>query len=339
MPLGAPTPSCSNPHLFNLTLNLYFPVLDTGTGTETSPTKRSKMPLATRILNATSAGPRPAFVATHSGGYAAGTPLGFAPTWEMDAACEYFASRGWVSISMDYRLSNPQTGGALAPANWTGVNPLPSTWDGGFKPGPQSVWPAVRDTKAAIRWLRGQSGTPQLSGLQLANGYFAAAGWSAGACTTAFLAAQLEADMKNEMQSDTDPTAASLAPYLDQSSAISAGAVWAGNAVVIDTIDALDTARTGKQVLRYASTNAPLALYRGSEDTVMTPWAQIELQSNFNGSGADCDVFAVPGVGHSTLFPTGTVATKNGVPVPGPPMPVLNHSYLWLAEKLNVTMF
>ena len=38
-----------------------------------------------------------------SGGYAVGTPLGFAPTWEMDAACRYFAARGWVAMSMDYR--------------------------------------------------------------------------------------------------------------------------------------------------------------------------------------------------------------------------------------------
>jgi hypothetical protein len=311
--MGSPTTACPSPHVFNLTLNLYLP-----TG------------------NVSTFGPRPALVATHSGGYATGTPLGFAPTWEMDAACKYFAARGWVAISMDYRLTNSQTGGALAPANWSVPTPLPSTWDGGFKPAPQSIWPAVRDTKAAIRWLRGQSGTGQLSGLDLAMGSFAAVGWSAGACTTAFLSVQLEADMKNEMLSEADPTAQSLEPYLNQSSAISAGAVWAGNAVVIDTIDALDTARTGKQVQRYGPANAPLALYRGSDDSVMTPWAQTELQANFNSSGATCDAFAVPGVGHSNLFPNGIVATRNGVPVPGPPTPVLNHSYIWLATKLGL---
>jgi acetyl esterase/lipase len=317
--MGSPTAACPSPHVFNLTLNLYLP------------------DIAANVSNP-QFGPRPALVATHSGGYATGTPLGFGPTWEMDAACKYFAARGWVAISMDYRLTNAQTGGALAPANWSvRAAPLPPGWDGGFRPAPQAIWPAVRDTKAAIRWLRGQSGTGQLAGLELAMDSFVGVGWSAGACTTAFLATQLEADMKNELPSELDPAAASLEPYLDQSSAISAGAVWAGNAVVIDTIDALDTERTGRQVSRYGPASAPLALYRGSEDSVMTPWGQTELQANYNSSGATCDVFGVPGVGHSTLFPNGTVATRNGVPVPpGTPLPVLNHSYTWLATKLGL---
>lgn len=51
-----------------------------------------------------------------------------------------------------------------------------------------------------------------------------------------------------------------------------------------------------------------------------------------------CDVFAVPNVGHSTLFPEGRVASKNGVPVTQPELTVLEHSFLWIAEAMNVTL-
>lgn len=77
---------------------------------------------------------------------------GFAPSYEMTAACKHFAARGFVAITMVYRLHNSQTGGGLAPANWTGNTPLNKSWRGGFLPSPQSIWPAVRDSKAAIRW-------------------------------------------------------------------------------------------------------------------------------------------------------------------------------------------
>ena len=185
----------------------------------------------------------------------------------------------------------------------------------------------VRDSKAAIRWLRGQAGA-----LNIDTAYFGAGGWSAGACTTAFLASQREWDFKTEMTAATDPTFATLVPYLNLSSAIKAGVVWAGNGAVTETKDALghDT--------RYASTNAPLAMYRGSEDSSMTPWAQQQMQAHFNASGARCDLFAVPGVGHSTLFPTGTVQTKNGVPVAGTPLPVLNHSFTWISEAMGLSV-
>ena len=89
----------------------------------------------------------------------------------MQAACKYFASRGWVAITMVYRMDNGQTGGGLAPANWTGKTPLTEAWRGGFLPGPQAISPAIRDTKHAIRWLRGHA-----AALNIDTAAFASAG-------------------------------------------------------------------------------------------------------------------------------------------------------------------
>jgi acetyl esterase/lipase len=167
---GPPAAGCPRPQRYNLTLDLYSPV---GAG---------------------SLGPRPALVAIHSGGYSGNGERGFAPSYEMTAACKHFAARGWVAVTMIYRMDNGQTGGGLAPANWTLATPLTKAWRGGFLPRPQTIYPAIRDTKAAIRWLRGQA-----AALSIDTAAFASAGWSAGASTSVFLASQFESDFKNEM--------------------------------------------------------------------------------------------------------------------------------------------
>jgi hypothetical protein len=192
-----PSASCPHPRLFNLTLDIYTPV------------------------GAEALGPRPAFVAIHEGGYSQGTEQGCLLSGlpkdpsrdpegpyggregEMTAACRHFAARGWVAITMTYRLHNPQTGGGLAPANWmTAQSPLNRSWQGGFRPSPWAIYPAVRDTKAAIRWLRGNA-----ANYNLAPDFLGAGGWSAGACTTVFLASsQQEGDFTHEMNQTTDPT-------------------------------------------------------------------------------------------------------------------------------------
>ena len=61
------------------------------------------------------------------------------------------------------------------------------------------------------------------------------------------------------------------------------------------------------------------------------------ITGNFNASHSRCDLFAVPGVGHSTLFPKGIVATKNGVPVAKPAL-VLDHSFGWISEAMGLTV-
>ena len=320
-----PSTGCASPRLFNLTLDLYRPV-----GVPAS------------------LGPRPAFVATHEGGYASGTEQGCLLSGlpvdparpasgpygghegEMTATCRHFAARGFVCVTMTYRLTNSQTGGALAPSNWSGVpSPLNRSWQGGFHPKPQAIYPAVRDTKAAIRWLRGHAAQ-----LNIAKGHFGAGGWSAGACTTVFLATQREADFTHEMNPKTDPTFGSLSPFIAESASIQAGVVWAGNAVVADTIDAMDAASGS----RYSSSNAPLAMYRGSDDGTMTPWAQAEVQKRFNSSGVLCDLFTAPNATHSGLFPTPVVGLKNGGQLPLPLKPVLNHSYDWITTAMKLKL-
>lgn len=318
-----PSQGCPHPQIFNLTLDIYTPI------------------------GAEALGPRPAFVATHEGGYAVGTEQGCllsglpkdparpasgpygGKEGEMTAACRHFAARGWVAITMTYRLTNSQTGGALAPAAWSlDASPLNSSWHGGFKPAPRAIYPAVRDTKAAIRWLRGHAAE-----YNLATNHFGAGGWSAGACTTVFLSSQEEADFKYEMDEKSDPSFSSLLPHLNQSSSIQAGVVWAGNSVVTDTMNAIS-----KSSSRYSRNNKPLAMYRGSRDTTMTVWAQETLQRTFKHSGVRLDLFTALNATHSGLFPEPVVQLYNGLPIHGPHQPVLNHSYRWISQAMGLRL-
>jgi acetyl esterase/lipase len=74
-----------------------------------------------------SAGPHPAMVFIHGGGFARGSKAGYGTTWG-----PYLAARGYVVLAIDYRLSTPT----------------------------QTTWPqALLDCKAAVQYLRGKAST------------------------------------------------------------------------------------------------------------------------------------------------------------------------------------
>ena len=65
----------------------------------------------------------------------------------------------------------------------------------------------------------------------------------------------------------------------------------------------------------------------------MTEWGQLELQGIANRTGARVELFAIPGVGHTSLFPGGKVTNASALPIP-----VLNHSFTWISEALGLAI-
>ena len=100
----------------------------------------------------------------------------------------------------------------------------------------------------------------------------------------------------------------------------------AGNSIVTDLKSHADN------LTRYARGNTPLALYRGNEDSTMTQAGQDRLKRIANATGATVDLFLIPGVGHTSLFPGGKVTNASGA------IPVLNHSFTWLSEHIGVAL-
>jgi hypothetical protein len=81
-------------------------------------------------------------------------------------------------------ICHPASAGARTGVAGVGDRPVDSgclTFSGGFQPPPSHLYPAVRDAKAAVRWLRAE-GAARLH-VAINPDFITLAGGSAGACT------------------------------------------------------------------------------------------------------------------------------------------------------------
>jgi acetyl esterase/lipase len=141
-----------------------------------------------------STSPFPAIVLIHGGGYNNGDKGILAKQ------AQWYAERGFVAFNIDYR-QNPDHGNTPAGdlqhlGNWSCCfSCTDCSWC------PTFVYPAMRDTKAAVRYVRASSGHFNVDTSRIA-----AYGDSAGGCSAVALGLSFEADYKGEISQDSDPT-------------------------------------------------------------------------------------------------------------------------------------
>ena len=148
----------------------------------------------------------------HGGGFTGG--IKHNP--EIVSIANYYASRGWVFISIDYRtteeLGNVQGMTedqvftyykGIAPQEWidTLINNAPSSGD--FYKG-IAMYTAQRDSKAALRWIIANSSTYKIN-----TDYITVGGNSAGSVSTIALGISNQEDFKDEISISDDPTLSS----------------------------------------------------------------------------------------------------------------------------------
>ena len=150
---------------------------------------------------------------------------------------------------------------------------------------PHFDYPAVRDTKAAVRWLRAHSKQFEVDATRIAM-----FGESAGACSACGVAMVREEDYKHELSAAEDPTLAST--FLEQSSAVDAVLDHWGSDVIATQL----TKRDG--VERYTSANAPLAIFHGTADGLVPYANALELDSGYNRTGVAHRLYPLAGQGH-----------------------------------------
>ena len=177
-----------------------------------SSTEQSAVPLMLDIYcpdtNSTN---RPVLMFIHGGGFTGGVK--HKP--EIIEMGKYYASRGWVYVSIDYRTTE-ELGDidgmsdeeiidyydGIAPKEW-----VEHTFTGAesTKQIQQSVamYAAQRDAKAALRWIVANADTYNISTDQIAVG-----GASAGSITTIALGISDLGDFRDEISIDKDPTLA-----------------------------------------------------------------------------------------------------------------------------------
>lgn len=214
----------------------------------------------------------PALIMVHGGAYWTGDkndPV-------VIQRCQAFAANGVAVFNIDYRMTGDQ---GQVPDGWPATDRDNMTWI------PEYAYPAVRDAKAAVRWLRANAAIYKVDTAKIAM-----FGESAGACSSMGVAMVLEKDYKDELSVAQDPTLAST--YLEQSSSVAAVLDHWGS----DDIATQLTKRDG--VPRYSGTNAPVAIFHGTADDLVPYRNALQIDAGYNSTGVPHRLFPLLGQGH-----------------------------------------
>eukprot|EP00937_MAST-01D_sp_MAST-1D-sp2_P003732 g3732.t1 len=215
---------------------------------------------------ARAAAPRPAYIMMHGGGWKGGSKI---DGWTQ-ASRAYFASRGFVTFSIMYRL---EKNNGTYPTSWPLVDrPAP-----GQRALRAAEYPATRDLKAAIRFVRANAARFGVDPQRIA-----IAGGSAGAISAIAAGNVDEDDYKMELLG-ADPTLQST--HLNTSSKVQCVTSHWGAGYGVDIVQGADPANR----TRWGAGACPIVEFHGDSDTTV-PYADalaVEVMyKSLNGSGA-----------------------------------------------------
>ena len=195
---------------------------------------------------------RPVVMLVHGGGFTSGSKESVSMTY----LANYFASRGWVAFSINYRL---QADKGTVPQEWVDFAPSlqPNQIAQFF-----SLYPAHRDAKAALRWIVANADNYDIN-----TDYITVGGGSAGAITAIAISATEEEDYRDEISMDVDPTLATT--NLGQLFRVSTILDFWGSKISMDAIEGI----YGHQ--RFEENDPPILIAHGTED-IIVPFSNAE---------------------------------------------------------------
>lgn len=208
--------------------------------------------------------PRPAIILIHGGGFRFGTSRNGA----FVNAANYFASRGWVAFSINYRLADAH---GTVPDDWVSSN---------------SAYAAIRDAKAAVRWVRAHA---EMYGLDPER--ITAQGGSAGGIAALAVGASDDADYRDELTLEEDWTLATT--NRQQSSRVATVVDHWGSLSAVNALKFFD----GRS--RIDSSDPPTIILHGTEDSVVPYAAGVEVRDAYEAAGISVAFHPIPGAGHS----------------------------------------
>ncbi|MEO1289973.1 MAG: alpha/beta hydrolase [Chloroflexota bacterium] len=220
---------------------------------------------------------RPAMIVIHGGAFR----LGSRDDGRFVRMSEYFASRGWVTISIDYRLV--QDYGTI-PLSWQqGVQEFvdPSAHDETM-----AIYTASRDAKAAVRWFYANADEYQIN-----TDYITALGMSAGA-SLAIMLGTTDAELyRDELSLAEDPTLIStnLEQPADVHTVVAFSMTPAAN-TLMETIYGINT---------FDETDAPLMIMNGTDDRLVDINEADMLSDQYEETGVPHAYYRIEGAGHS----------------------------------------
>ncbi len=219
---------------------------------------------------------RPLIMFIHGGGFRGGSKQ----QEDIVNIAHYYASRGWVFISVAYRKMGKI---GTVPQKWIDYIPnLPPDEE------PEqflAMYPAHRDAKAAMRWIMANKDTYKINA-----DYVTVGGASAGAVTAITLGVSNLEDYRNEINTTQDPTLATT--NLDETYQIKTIIDFWGSKVGLDALEAI----YGHQ--RFDSSNPPMLIVHGTNDSTVPFTAAEDLKAIYESTGVAFEFYPLEGKGH-----------------------------------------
>ena len=219
---------------------------------------------------------RPIVVLIHGGGFRSGSK----EKPPFIAMSNFFASRGWVVFNINYRLlrdfgSIPEVWGAYVDKETIPSKRLQN----------KAVYPALRDAKAALRWLIANK-------LQygINTDYITVGGGSAGAYSAIGVGMTENEDYRDELTVDQDPTL--LSTNLNEMFEVKTILNFWGGKKCVDAINILKN----KQL--YNKNNPSLFTAHGTNDPIVTYEKAEALKTIYEATGATNVLYPLEGKGH-----------------------------------------
>ncbi len=222
---------------------------------------------------------KPAYILMHGGGNSGGNSSFYA----MQDSGNFFASRGFLALSINYRLKGDN---GRCPS---GPNKLDSSAPPlGWRPNWMSGYPAVRDLKAAIRYVRANAAS-----LGVDEARIVISGGSAGATNSIAAGVVFEGDYKDELTAEQDPTLSTTNPEVSSSVACVVSH-WAseGEIEFPREIDPKNRSRYGPQ-------NAPIIEFHGDEDPTINISEAYKVRAAYAQTGVPYELHVLKGCEHA----------------------------------------
>jgi len=261
-----------------------------------------------------SAGPFPIVMTVHGGAFVSGNQE------DKDPPNAYFAERGFITFAVQYRLAKDK---GLYPKPLRRWNPKNTQPHAHWTPFAQTMYPAVRDIKAALRWIHAHASeyNGDISSITLQGG-------SAGATAVIELAltggdTKFAQDYTGEISSTEDRTL--VTANLDQPATATGLIDYWGAIFTADLMHFKD----GKH--RWSASSLPTIAFHGTDDTVVSPQTGEVLCSNLTQLGVPCKLVKLPGQKH------GCWNAKVALP-DGKSESIFQHAFNWMATTSNWTV-
>lgn len=227
-------------------------------------------------------GKKPAYIFVHGGGFKGGDKSQTGPL----RIVEHMVQRGFVGISLNYRVLGDF--GSL-PVEWSDL--ADSYQQQGLADEEQAnqiraIYPAVRDVKAALRWVFANA-----QELGIDTRYVTLAGGSAGGSSILAAANAFDSDYRDELDLEADPTLSSTNLGTDYQFKNLVN-FWGGS-----TATELPQLVFGGDS-RWDANDVPLCHIHGTADTTVLYSEALKVQGLYEENNIPHQLFTLEGVGH-----------------------------------------